>query len=511
MKLYVSGSTESTVWVRDPEAYTDARHVSGSLNQICALRALVAANDLFMQSVQLRGSRMTDLLNAETTEPEPLVVTRGLRLDDGRVFDVESSCVAQHDYTRASYHLRASVLTTPLAEARTQVQTLMRGTDRVLVLCDTVSVSVWRTLALDGRKRAAEVNVVRSQRNENPDARIQIATWTALRTGFMVNQYDFGFDRIFIADPLCAPAKMPYNIRANKWTWIVSDGLELDTCPAHALLVLRLLHVNDDSPQLLSQVQRLTVGILSTPRLTPVRPQLVAAESTSGSFPLLCERTIVGENPRFITANNLDGVNEDQRDNVRNALFGPEPPESCSICMSEPVNVATSCGHTFCNTCIQRVVGPCPICRSPCFEIFSSTRCVPSKIQWLRASMVAGSRTLVLVYPSYINAVHTALEPDVPKQSLCRLVGASRTRAGRLLMTAKSFTVVASMLERADLDLSRVERVLMMHTGTPNEVYRWSTRLPGSARVLMGVSRDCGDHVRLSSLTGLVFPSVHFS
>lgn len=511
MKLYVCVAGQGSVRVRDSESCVEERSLTGAMNQICALRDLVDKNDLFMQQVQSRGSRMTDLINAETDNPDPMSVTRGLRLDDGRVFDLETGCVVDRDFVRTSYHLRASVLTTPFAEARGQLATLIRGPQRVLILCDTANVHAWRALALDGRRRSAEVSVVRSARTGDADTRVQIVTWTAMRTGFTLSQYDYGYDRVFLADPLCAPSKMAYNVRANRWTWVVSDSIDVDKCPTHASLVLRLLHVHDDSPQLLSQVQRLTVGVLSTPRLAPVRPHMVAPEQAIPSFLDLCERTIVGENVRTVSADDMDGIHESQRANVRTALFETNPPDACSICLSEPVDTATSCGHLFCRSCIGRVTGPCPMCRAPCFEMFSTTVTEPSKIRWLKASLTPGVRNLVLVYPSFLPPVRKSLEDTVPKTELCQLCGTSRVRAGRLLADGKAFTIVASMLERADVDLSRVERVFMLHTGTPNEVTRWCSRLPPSARVVMGVASGGGDQLRLDELGPLAGPSVVFS
>jgi hypothetical protein len=38
----------------------------------------------------------------------------------------------------------------------------------------------------------------------------------------------------------------------------------------------------------------------------------------------------------------------------------------CTICLTESVSYAFSpCGHTFCQTCVRRQVGQCPICRAP--------------------------------------------------------------------------------------------------------------------------------------------------
>lgn len=511
MNLYVCTAGQGGVRVRDPESVVEQRCVAGTVNQICALRDLVDKNDLFMQKVQSRGSRMTDLANAELNDPDPLPLTRGLRLDDGRVFDVETGCVVDRDFVRASYHVRASVLTTPFADARAQLSTLIRGQQRVLILCDTANVHAWYVLALDGRRRAPEISVIRSSRGGDADTRVQIVTWSAMRSGFTLSQYDYGFDRVFIADPLCAPSKMAYNVRANRWTWIVSDSLDLDRCPAHALLVLRLLHVHDDSPQLLSQVQRLTVGVLSTPRLAPVRPHMVTPEQAIPSFPHLCQLTIVGQPTRTLSADDLDGIHETQRANVRAGLFECERPDACSICLSDPVDTATSCGHLFCRTCIGRVTGPCPICRAPCFETFSSHVSDPSKIRWLKASLSAGARNLVLVYPSFLPAVRKSLEETVPKTELCHMCGTSRVRAGRLLTSAKSFTIIVSMLERADVDLSRVDRAFMLHTGTPNEIFRWCSRLPSHVRVTMGVASGGVDQERLDNLSGLVTQSVVFS
>ena len=486
----------------DPDDSTFTVDVAGE-DEVRELVQLVREKVLFMVMERLRPQRLFDVLAWEIGPATTLAVGRGVHLSDGRLFDTELACPVAGEQVRTTHHVRGALLSCPVPAQ--QFKAALR-THTTLVLCDTASISEWTSIA-GGTK--TDVAVVRRLRDPGApvDARCLIVSHAAMRSGFDLFPFFGPFWRVIICDALadCDYLLTKPELRGTAWTWVLGD-LDVYRSPVHAARLLSLLHIFDDSPQLLAQAHRLCLRTrIVSPTLGPLCVNLVMAEEVEGLSPhALKQRCILGAGAHTLSTSNMDGVVQEMRATARAGLF-ESPREECAICYEKAVDCALPCGHLFCLACLRRCSSKnCPLCRAryarPLLPLFSA----PSKIQWLKEWTRPGTRTLVLVDRDLVHPVKLALEDtDVPRGELCELRSVSRVRAGRMLASAHAFTLVVAFQEKATLDLSRVTRVCWLHTPTESEGVKWRN-LVGKGLTVAAVSENSTEQTRLMTYDSVV-------
>ena len=468
MRFYVERAVEGT------EGRAQL-HTVGEAEEAQFIREQIQGNHLFMPDADTRPHRLYDLATLEDSGPEALTLSRGIRLSNGHVYDVHTLTETATDYPVQTHFVRAGIVRSSM---RPLLAALLARDASTVIVCDNANLKVWERLAREKVGRRGLIKLVRSAHNVET-GHITIVSHAAVRRLTELP----AFDRLIVCDPLTVTA-WPHWLRPAKWAWVMTDWADVRTQPVHALALLKLLHIHNDDPHLLCQVQRLCCGALHTPRLAPVQPALVPCECADVSLPALYARTIVGEQRDVVTPEDMGAVARERRAAVREALFDNE--DACNICLTEKADCTTNCGHVFCARCIARVhTGACPVCRHPNFSVmFTQPADPPSKIRWLRDTVKPGGRTLVLTDRDFMHAAHSSLRTAVPASELAKMEGAGRVRAGRLMAFADAFTVVTALNEQAEPDVSRVRTCLLLHVPASNEYRRWLAQLHDSVNVV---------------------------
>ena len=438
------------------------------------LRSLIQRRNLFCIDV---GVRPREALNFSEIEGTTTVLrdVDTIQLSDGTLLHANTGWSTHETNLNATYNVRAAIVQSSTTQVYERLTDIMASDDQggdTLILCDIVNVPRWKQVLLQ-RFCSSDVAVVRRTREGflTPYSRVTIITHNTLCQRSTDEQLAITppgpFQRLIVSDAHNAQYLRNNNIPAS-FTWFVSDSFDV-TLPTHALSVLNMLNIQNDSPVVMSQVIRMVVH--SMPVLEQSIPELLTVNGLSNG---LGDLLGAGSMVNTVTHDRLQGVEPSRHDIVRAELWG-SPPSECGICYSAAVDSVTQCGHTFCISCISRCYGRCPTCRStpvvPLRAVDNSN--VPAKIQWLHTFSMTYRLTIVLMNNAHIQSVSKIIR-NLGIRTTCMRNVSRMSAGGMLSQKASRGMVLVGFSERACVDMTNVGAVVMVDVPTKYSFRRWS-------------------------------------